>query len=242
MTTLVVGANGATGRLLVEDLLKRGQTVKIIVRSLNGLPEAAKNQMNLSVIQANISDISDAEMAWHVQGCSAVASCLGHNMTFKGIFGRPRRLVTDATSRLCDAIRANEPREPVKFVLMNTAGNSNRDLDERISFAQRCVVVLLRLLIPPHTDNEYAADYLRTKVGQNDPRIQWVAVRPDGLIDENEVTDCEIHRSPTQSAIFEARTTSRINVAYFMSDLITDENVWGMWRGKMPVIYDKASS
>ena len=39
MTTLVVGASGATGRLLVEKLLKRGQHVRIIVRSTDDLPD-----------------------------------------------------------------------------------------------------------------------------------------------------------------------------------------------------------
>lgn len=33
MTTLVVGASGATSRLLVEQLLIRGESVKIIVRT-----------------------------------------------------------------------------------------------------------------------------------------------------------------------------------------------------------------
>ena len=36
MTTLVVGASGATGRLLVEQLLAQGEKVKIIVRSVYG--------------------------------------------------------------------------------------------------------------------------------------------------------------------------------------------------------------
>jgi len=39
-------------------------------------------------------------MAQHVAGCDAVASCLGHNLTFKRLFGKPRRLVTDAVRRL----------------------------------------------------------------------------------------------------------------------------------------------
>ena len=51
---------------------------------------------------------------------------------------------------------------------MNTTGNRNRDLNEPISLAQKCVIGLLRLLLPPHADNEDAADYLRTKIGQND--------------------------------------------------------------------------
>ena len=242
MTTLVVGASGATGRLLIEELLARGQNVKIVVRSIDNLPEAVKSHDNLSVIQASILDLSDAEMAEHIHGCSAVASCLGHNINFKGLFWPPRRLVTDATSRLCDAIRANKPPEPVKFVLMNTTGNSNRDIDEPITFGEKCVNFLLRRLLPPHVDNEKAADYLRTKVGQNDPVIQWSAVRPDGLIDETDVTDYEIHKSPTRSAIFNAGSTSRINVAHFMAKLILNDDTWKMWQGKMPVIYNKGSS
>ena len=123
MTILVVGASGATGRLLVEQLLSHGEKVSVIVRSPDKLPEAINNHKNLSVIHASVLDLTDAEMAQHVSGCSAVASCLGHNLSFKGLYGQPRRLVTDATRRLCSAIKTNKPEEPVKIVLMNTTGN-----------------------------------------------------------------------------------------------------------------------
>ncbi len=240
MTTLIVGASGATGRLLVGELLKQGQKVRVIVRSPETLPEFLQNNDNVSVIHASVLDLSDAEMARHVNGCDAVASCLGHNMSFRGIFGHPRRLVTDATRRLCLAIKANKPVGPVRFVLMNTTGNSNRDLSERISFGQKCVIGLLRLLLPPHVDNEEAADYLRTVVGQHDGVIEWAAVRPDGLIDEDKGTEYEVHSSPIRSAIFDAGKTSRINVGSFMADLIVDNDTWNEWKGKMPVIYNKA--
>ena len=94
---------------------------------------------------------------------------------------------------------------------MNTTGNCNRDLEEKISFAERIVIGLLRALLPPHADNEDAADYLRVEVGQDDPGIEWAAVRPDGLIDAEEVSPYELHPSPTRSAIFDAGRTSRIN-------------------------------
>ena len=149
---LVVGASGATGRLLVEQLLNRGEHVRIIVRSENSLPEAVKNHKNVSIICVTLLDLSDAELAQHVKDCNAVASCLGHNMNFKGIYGQPRRLVTDAARRLCNAVKENKPDKPVKYVLMNTTGNQNRDLAEPISFAQKCVIGLLRLLLPPHVD------------------------------------------------------------------------------------------
>jgi nucleoside-diphosphate-sugar epimerase len=240
MTTLVVGASGATGRLLVEQLLARDQRVKIVVRSAQDLPARILRHENLSVIHANILSLSDAELARHVSACGALASCLGHNMTFKGMFGAPRRLVTDATRRLCDAVKANNPNEPVKFVLMSTTGCVNSDFDEKISFAQQCVIWLLRVLLPPHVDNEKAAQYLRTQIGQQDEVIEWAAVRPDSLVDANDVTEYTVYPSPTRSAIFNAGSTSRINVGHFMADLITSDDTWKEWKGKMPVIYNKA--
>lgn len=239
MTTLVVGASGATGRLLVEQLLNRGETVRIIVRAPAALPEATRSHPNLTIIHASLLDLSDAELARHVSGCSAVASCLGHNLTFKGMYGHPRRLVTEAVRRLCAAVKANSPAQPVKVVLMNTAGNSNRDLAEPLSFSQQVVVGLIRRLLPPHADNEQAADYLRTQVGQHDPVIQWVVVRPDNLVDQPEVTPYTLHPSPTRSAIFAPGTTSRINVAHFMAELITSDAAWNTWKGQMPVIYNQ---
>jgi nucleoside-diphosphate-sugar epimerase len=236
---LVVGGSGATGRLLVEQLLDRGHVVKAILRSESNLPGKLNGHKNLVTISASVLDLSDVEMAEHVNGCGAVASCLGHNLTFKGIYGSPQRLVTETTRRLCGAVRASNQEGSVKFVLMNTTGNSNRDLSERIPFGQKCVIMLLRLLLPPHVDNEKAADFLRTKVGQDDKAVEWAAVRPDNLVDEPNVTDYKVYFSPNRSAIFDAGVTSRINVGHFMADLITNEEVWAKWKGQMPVIYNE---
>lgn len=238
MMTFVVGASGATGRLLVEQLLNRGESVKIIVRAESNLPETVNNHQKLTIIHASVLELSDAEMAQHVKGCNAVASCLGHNLSFKGIYGHPRKLVTDATRRLCKAIKANKPKMPVKFVLMNTTGNSNRDLPEHISLGQKLVLWLIRLLLPPQVDNEKAADFLRVEIGQDDSEIEWVAVRPDTLTNEGEVTEYEVYPSPIRSAIFDAGTTSRINVGHFMAELITNQDKWIKWKGQMPVIYN----
>ncbi|MEO9662922.1 NAD(P)-dependent oxidoreductase [Maribacter dokdonensis] len=240
MKVLVVGASGATGSQLVAQLLLQQHTVKVVVRSPHKLPESWKNNKHLQIITANILDLTDTEMRDLVSDCHAVASCLGHNLTWKGIYGQPRRLVTEATKRLCNAIESNKLERTTKFVLMNTTGNRNRDLDERISFAQKCVIGLLRVLLPPHVDNEMAADYLRTQIGQNNTAIEWVAVRPDGLINEEKVSNYEIFPSPTRSAIFNAGKVSRINVAHFMASLINDKNLWNTWKGKMPVIYSSS--
>lgn len=160
-------------------------------------------------------------------------------MTLKGIYGRPRRLVRDATQRLCEAVRVTKPTVPVKLVLMNTTGNRNCDLNERQTLATAVIDRLLRWLLPPHADNVEAAEFLRTRIGQSDPSVEWVAVRPDSLVDEDAVASYSIHKSPIRDPIFDSGKTSRINVANFMARLIEDEQLWDQWKGQMPVIYNK---
>jgi nucleoside-diphosphate-sugar epimerase len=238
MTILVVGASGATGRLLVEELLGRGHDVRAIVRSPERFSELIKSQDRLTVTGAVLLEQSEKEMARHVDGCDAVVSCLGHNPSLKGIYGHPRRLVTDATMRLCNAIKSNKSGKLTRYVLMNTTANRNRDRNEPSSSSERGLIGLLRLLLPPQVDNEKAADYLRIQIGQKDRDIEWVAVRPDGLIDEEKVSEYHVHPSPTRSVIFNAGKTSRINVGHFMAELITNDQTWNMWKGQMPVIYN----
>lgn len=238
MTVLVVGASGATGRLVVELLVSRGEKVKAIVRDANRLPNRFKQNDQIQITQASLLDMTDQDLLEQVKGCDAVVSCLGHNLNFRGMFGQPRRLVTDAVRRLCDAVDRTASDNPVKFILMNTTGNQNKSAGETVSLAQALVIGLIRLLVPPHADNEDAAQYLQSSFEAGDTTVDWVVVRPDSLIDETSVTDYEIHSSPTRSAIFNAGKTSRINVANFMCELITDECTWIKWKRQMPVIYN----
>jgi nucleoside-diphosphate-sugar epimerase len=238
MIILLLGATGATGRLLLHKLLDRGHEVRVVVRSPEKLPGGVTNRPGLTVIRGTVLDMAAGELLGHVRGCAALASCLGHELNLRGIFGEPRRLVTESVQRVCEAALASGPSVPVKFVLMNTAGNSNRDLREPVSFPQRAVIGLLRRFLPPHRDNEMAADYLRLESRTWGGRIGWVVVRPDTLTDEPAVTPYNVHPSPVTSALFAPGRTSRLNVARFMADLITDEAVWGRWRGSMPVVYD----
>lgn len=141
MKALVVGATGATG---------------------------LANDTRLSPVHATVADLGPNDLARHLKDCSAVISCLGHTMTLRGIFGEPRRLVTDAIRDLCAAIAANPPNapsKPARLLLMNTAGNRHRGLREPVHWVQHCLIGLIRLLLPPHADNEQAAEFLRTQVG-----------------------------------------------------------------------------
>ena len=237
---LVFGASGATGKLLVTDLLKRNAEVTAIVRTSSSLKNTFESHPNYREIAANITEMSDNELSSLLEDCDVVLSCLGHNLDFRGIFGEPRRLVTNTIEKVSRVIESMKPDKKVKVILMNTTGNSNRDIPEKPPLSQRFVISILRLLLPPHVDNEQAADFLRTCVGQSHQFIEWAAVRPDGLSDEVEVSEYKIHQSPTRNAIFDAGSCSRINVANFMANLATDSELWDLWKGKMPVIYNDA--
>ena len=237
---LVLGASGATGRLLVQQLLRKDINVTAIVRSTNALPDELGTHPKLKKVVASISMMPENELATHLHECDAVALCLGHNLTFKGIFGSPRRLVTEAVSKVCKAISSLNNNKKLKLVLMNSTGCSNRDIPEKPPLSQRFVISILRLLLPPHTDNENASDFLRLNIGKNSNVIEWVTVRPDSLTDETEVTEYDIYPSPIRNAIFNSGASSRINVADFMANLVLTDELWDEWKGKMPVVYNHA--
>jgi nucleoside-diphosphate-sugar epimerase len=240
---LVVGATGATGTHLVRQLLDRGHRVRAVVRSSDKLPSDLKAHAHLSLIEGSLLDFSDKELQTHVAGCAAVASCLGHIMSAKGIWGHPRLLCTDATRRLCTAIEASEPDNPVRFVLMNTVGNANRDQGEEKthSCGHSIALSLLRNLAPPHHDNEQAAQHLVASVGKSNTHVEWVVVRPDALVDDSAVTPYTAHASPLSNPLSNPGKTSRINVAHFMADLMSSGlpgSTFVRWKSQMPVLYN----
>jgi len=238
MKTLVIGASGATGKHLVTQLLESGSRVKAIVRSRSRVPEEWKNDQRIELIEAGISEITKAELSEYLNGCQAAASCLGHNVTFKGIFGKPRRLVTDAVKLLCSSVEEMNSTDRFVFVLMSTVGYRNSDIDPQRPLKDRIIISLLRVLIPPQLDNERAAEYLKNDIGPDHAKLDWVAVRPDSLIDEDRVTPYDTSPSLSGSVIFDSGKTSRINVGHFMAKLVTDEELRRVWSGRMPVIYN----
>ncbi len=239
-TVLLLGSTGRTGRLVLAQLLERGVNVRAIVRSADGLPEGASGEAGLTVVEADLLSLSDEYLRGLVQECDAVISCLGHNLTLKGIYGSPRDLVTRATTRICQAIEALQPATPVKFILISSVSvNKPADGDARRGPFEKTVVALLRGAVPPAKDNQRAADFLCRGIGTTNPFVEWVAVRPDTLL-EGQVTDYSLHDSLV-SSLFRPDSTNRANVAHFMCELVQDPQAWVQWRHGLPVVVNAAS-
>jgi len=239
-TVLLLGGTGRTGGRVLEQLLGRGVSVRAIVRSAGRLPAGVAANPALTVVEADLLSLPDEDLRGLVQGCDAVISCLGHVISLKGVFGPPRDLVTRVVSRVCDAIEALRPAEPVRLVLMSTVSvHRPGGVDARRGGLEKAELGVLRALVPPAKDNQDAADFLCDKIGTADPFVEWVAVRPDTLL-EGDVSEYALHEGLV-SSLAKPDSTNIANVAYFMCDLVEDPALFDRWAGKLPVIVNAAS-
>ncbi|MDO8847677.1 MAG: SDR family oxidoreductase [Coriobacteriia bacterium] len=238
-SVLLLGGTGRTGGRVLKQLLDRGVAVRAIVRSASRLPEGVTGHPGLTVLEADVLSLSREEMLEQVRGCDAVISCLGHRTDLKGIFGAPHELVAPMVERACAAAAAVRPTEPIKVILMSTvAVHRSGGLDERRGAAGRAFMGILRALVPPAKDNQDAADFLIEHVDTESPFVQWVAVRPDTLV-EGDVSEYALHESIV-SSLAKPDDTNMANVAHFMCELVTEPAVWHAWQGKLPVIVNAA--
>jgi hypothetical protein len=170
---------------------------------------------------------------------AGLADRVDMTISLKGIMGSPHYLVAGAVERLCHAIRESRPEVPVKFILMSSVSvNRSGGLDTYRGAFDRFFMWVLRGLVPPARDNQRAADILQG-IGTGDPFVQWVAVRPDTLL-EDEVTEYSLHEGLV-STLFKPDSTNMGNVAHFMCELATDQAVWDDWAGKLPVIINAST-
>ena len=237
MKTLVLGASGATGKLVVQQLVKKNIQVRIVVRESAVIPGQILDDKSIEIIKGNINDFEIAKIKDLVKDCDSVICCLGHNISFKGILGPPHKLVFNFVVKIIEALQSRREPKP-KFILMSTTAYTNRKAGEVNTFGEKIVFSLLKVLLPPHKDNMLAADHLVYKLDSTN-NIDWVAVRPDSLFDEENVSEYEIHNNKIRSAIFDSGKTSRINVSNFMAELVTNDKLWQEWKHKTPVIYNK---
>lgn len=243
---LLLGATGGCGAEALLRLLERGVAVTTIVRSESRLPEAAKGHKLLTVVEAPNGHLalSDAEMMGHVRGCDAVVSCLGHNLTFKGVYGSPRMLCRDTVRQVCEACRQLQPPSPVKLVVVSTEGVDRPDgADPKRGLAERLVLWLLWLLLPPHADNMAVVEYLHREAPSN-PHVEFCAPRPSDMgpprhTPGEEPAAFTLHAT-LQNGLFNAGSTRKASVGAFMADLVTKASSWQQWRNAYPHILDPA--
>lgn len=164
MKVLVVGATGATGRHVVEQLLQQKQDVSVIVRSKERMLQALETTPidRLTITQASFMELSDQELKAHTQGVDCVVQTLGHTGNIEGIFGARRKLVVEAARRLTQSMSSDQ-----KFVMMGTEVYHHPTDDIR-PFWERAVLGLLRAALPlSQTTKTPQISYERASITSN---------------------------------------------------------------------------
>ena len=159
-----------------------------------------------------------------------------------GVYGKPYKLVRDVVERistLMEDMEQSTKSKNLKFVLMSSVGVSNPfDTDDKRTFCEQLVLSALRIILPPHRDNEEAAQ-LVSKIGKK-RNIEWVVVRPNKLFDGEKLTKYEVTEKP-HGPLFDDGQTSRVNCAHFIVDLLLTDEIWKRWMYKFPVLLDSFS-
>lgn len=236
MKALILGASGATGKLVVQQLVKRNIKVRMVVRESAIIPSNVIDDNTIEIIKGNINDFEIPYIKDLLKDCDSVICCLGHNINLKGILGPPHKLVSNTVAKIIEALQALKLNK--KFILMSTTAYTNTKINEKNTLGEKIIFLVLKILLPPHKDNMLAADQLVYKLGSKS-NINWVAIRPDSLFDEQMESAYELHHHKNRSPIFNPGRTSRINVSHFMVELLTNDRLWQEWKYNTPVIYNK---
>lgn len=219
-------------------LLDASIAVTAVVRSEGRLPSSVRGHALLTTVIApgGLLELSDAEVTEIMRGADAVVSCLGHNLTFSGLFGKPRMLCRDTVRRVCEVAHRLQPPSPIKVVVVSTEGVDRPDgSDPRRGLGERLVLAILWLLLPPVADNVGVVDYLAHEATAN-PHVEFCAPRPSDMRD-GAAGAFTLHAT-LQNGIFNAGATTRANVGQFMADCISKAAVWQVWKNSFPQILD----
>mmetsp|Transcript_27431 Transcript_27431/g.82336 ORF Transcript_27431/g.82336 Transcript_27431/m.82336 type:complete len:240 (+) Transcript_27431:170-889(+) len=227
---LVLGATGGCGSQALAQLLERGVPCTAIVRKAGSVPPCAG--LDLVVNPGGALAMTDAELSGHLAGATHVVSCLGHNITLRGVFGAPRYLCADSVRKV-SALAT----KPLKLVVVSTvAVDPPGERDPPRGLLERCVLGLCWLLLPPHRDNLAVVDALAVDAAAN-PLVDYVAPRPGDMLD-GPATEFSVSEHRTTGALDSTCQTTRANVGVFMADLVTDGACWQKWKNTFPLIRD----
>jgi nucleoside-diphosphate-sugar epimerase len=163
---VVFGANGPTGRFLVEDALARGRAVRAITRHPAEFP---LRHERLDVLRADVADGSPLNSA--IAGCDAVASVLGASYSRKRItvYSRGTRAIVLAMQEV-----------GCRRLIVVSSGLTYPPGPGHGFFFDRIAHPLLRNVIGRtlYADMRRMEEYLRAV-----PDIDWTVMRPGRLVD-----------------------------------------------------------
>ncbi|MFI1034460.1 NAD(P)-dependent oxidoreductase [Streptomyces sp. NPDC020951] len=197
MKLTVLGATGPTGRQILEQALGAGHEVTVLVRSLDRLPEAARDRV--TVVTGDATRTEDVERA--LAGSEVVISALGSGNDFK----------SDIASRAARAlVPAAKAADTKRVVVLSALGSG-----PTATHASTVPRLFGRLLMGTVMADKAVADDLIKASGLN-----WTLVRPAVLTNGPHTGSYKAVTVPDRKV---GDRVSRADVADFMLRAATDD-------------------
>jgi putative NADH-flavin reductase len=203
MKILILGATGRTGRLVVEEALKQGYDLNVLVRDKNKIPF---NSKSINVFQGTPTRRADLAAAMH--GCDLIISALGIVRASDAPWSK---LIT-AKNFISESIKnvlAEADQQSLKRLITVSAwgvGDSKNDIP-----------FWLRWLIDYTNMGPVYAEHEREEKLLANSDLIWTAVRPVALNDSDKLKTLKVsfNNSPKPNL-----QISRQSVAKFIVDSI----------------------
>ena len=212
MKILLLGANGAVGQLVLDELLKANHEVKALVRNVFAMQ---KKHPRLTVLQGEPTNAADLEKV--LAGQDAVLSTLG---------ARTNKRTTLRTDVARNLVAGMEKHGVRKLVWLDAAGvGSSKEFVRRSSF------FFGRIIIPLFLNHMYEdaamADALIEKSGRD-----WVIVRPMSFTNGAKTGNVSVVIDMSLTVRLRLRMARADVAAFLFEQVVKDDYV-----GQMPIIY-----
>lgn len=170
MRVLVIGATGATGRVVIEELLRRGHDVVAFARRPGDIPE----REGLQTVRGDALVRADVDRG--LAGCDAVVVALGisENPLLVRLRRRASRTAVDVRSQgTANVVAAMREAGIARLVVQSTYGAA--ETRARLSPVWKAIFALV--LKPQIEDTERQEDIVRAS------GLDWTLIRPVSLIE-----------------------------------------------------------
>ncbi|WP_217607097.1 NAD(P)-dependent oxidoreductase [Chitinophaga sp. GbtcB8] len=206
MRILVLGATGRTGRLIVEEALRQGYDLSVLVRDKNKTSFSSK-----SIIVYQGTPTRRADLAAAMQGCNLIISALGIARASDAPWSKlitPKNFISESMKNVI----AQADQQNLKRVITISAWGVGETKKE-IPFWLRWLINYTNLG-PVYEEHE-----LEEKLFANS-HLNWTAVRPVALNDSEKIKTLKVSFNNLPKPSLQI---SRQSVAKFMVDIVKSD-------------------
>lgn len=204
MRLTVFGANGPTGRLVVQQALTQDHTVRAVTRRPDAFPALGRG---LEVVAADVFDPGSVERA--VAGSDAVISSLGVPYS-----RHPIEVYSKGTGHVVAAME----RQGIRRLLCVSSTTTFLDRDPQAGWLTHLGVKLVSKTIGRTTYEDMR--HMEARVRGSG--LEWTIVRPAGLFTGRVVT-----RYQTAEHVLSGRFTARADLADTLLTQVQDRRAFG---------------